>query len=329
MKAPAFWSRPPGLLARLLAPLGLVYGAITAWRMGRSGARAAVPVICIGNLTAGGAGKTPTVQALARSLAAAGEIPFVVSRGYGGRLAGPVRVDAAAMTAADCGDEPLLLGRDAPVIVARDRAAGAAQAAREGATVILLDDGLQNPGLAKDISIAVVDGGAGFGNGFCIPAGPLRAPVAAQMRHVDALLVIGAVESDDLAADLRRQGKPVLRGALVPDPGAVAALADKPLLALAGIGRPAKFFETLRRAGLDVRETQAFADHHPYAEADIAAILKRAEANGLTPITTEKDAVRLPAGTGGIATFPVALAVADDALTRLVSAAAGRRRSGT
>ncbi len=325
MKAPAFWSRPPGLVARLLAPLGWIYGAVTVWRMGRPGERVGIPVICIGNLTAGGAGKTPTVQMLAAALRARGETPFVVSRGYGGRLSGPVRVAPDRMTAADCGDEPRLLARSTPVIVARDRLAGARLAEAEGATLVLLDDGLQNPRLAKDCAIAVVDSGSmlghGLGNGLCLPAGPLRAPVAVQMRHVDAVLLIG----DGLAPAFAGARKPLFRARIVPEPQAVVRLAGRPLLAFAGIGRPEKFFATLRDSGLTVAQTRAFADHHPFTDAEIASL--RAEAAGRTLVTTEKDAARLPAGTVDIEVLPITLSPEGDELLELVLAAIARRRS--
>ncbi len=321
MKAPVFWSSPRGLVAWLLAPFGWIYGAITAWRMGRSGTRVGIPVICIGNLTAGGAGKTPTVRMLAEALRAQGENPYVVSRGYGGSLAGPVRVDPDQMSAADCGDEPLLLARSLPVIVSRDRLEGARLAEAEGATLVLLDDGLQNPRLAKDCSIAVVDAGQGFGNGLCLPAGPLRAPVGAQMRHVDAVLLIGEGVAPDLADAL------VFCARIVPEPGAVAALSGRPLLAFAGIGRPDKFFATLRESGLAVAATRTFADHHPYTEAEIASLRADAAASGLTMVTTEKDAARLPPDAQDIPVLPITLSRENDAIVALVLGAIARRRS--
>ncbi len=323
MNAPAFWSRSPGIVAWLLAPLGWIYGAVTAWRMGRTGVSAGIPVICVGNLTAGGAGKTPTVLMLAAALLAKGERPFVVSRGYGGRLAGPVLVDPDQMTAADCGDEPRLLARRLPVIVARDRLAGTRLAEAKGATLVLLDDGLQNPRLTRDCTIAVVDAGLGFGNGFCLPAGPLRAPVAAQMRHVDALLLIG----DGPPPALIDGDRPFFRARIVPDPQAIAQLAGRPLMAFAGIGRPDKFFATLRESGLTVVETRSFADHHPFSDAEIAALRQEASAQGLTLVTTEKDAARLPADAHDIEMVPITLSPEGDGLLAVVLAAIARRRS--
>ena len=318
MKAPAFWSAPPGIMAWLLAPLGFVYGRMTAWRMRQAGRRAGVPVICVGNLTLGGAGKTPTVLWLARELSEAGERPFVVSRGYGGRLRGPVVVDAATMSAADCGDEPLLISRAAPVIVARDRAAGADLAEKRGATVILLDDGLQNPGLAKDLCIAVIDGEAGVGNGFCFPAGPLRAPVPAQLSRVGAALVIGASKPHPAIRDSIAASRiPLTLARFSPQAEAVGQLMGRRLFAFAGIGRPEKFFATLRSAGLDMAEVREFPDHHPFSPADLAALRARAAKASLTLVTTEKDAVRL-GNAPDIKVLPVSLVPADAALIAIV-----------
>jgi len=319
---PDFWSGPPGLAARLLFPLGWIYGEITARRMARPGRRASLPVICVGNFTVGGAGKTPAVIMLAEALAARGERPFVVSRGYGGRLAGPVRVDRRGMTAADCGDEPLLIARRCPVVVARDRYEGASFAAAEGATVLVLDDGMQSPALAKDFTLAAIDADAPFGNGFCLPAGPLRAPVDRQIRHVDAVIAIG----DASSSAVTELGKPLFAARIVPDPGAVAALGGRRLLAFAGIGRPGKFFETLSRAGLDVAAAHAFPDHHPYGPDDLARLRRAAAGRGLTLVTTEKDRVRLPHA-DDIATLPISLALDGAPLLDAVAAAIVRRRS--
>jgi tetraacyldisaccharide 4'-kinase len=328
MKAPAFWSDRPGLIAWLLGPLGWIYGLATAWRMAKPGRKAALPVICIGNLTAGGAGKTPTVLMLAKALRDAGETPFVVSRGYGGRLAGPVRVVPGEMTAADCGDEPLLLARHVPTIVSRDRLAGARLALAEGATLVLLDDGLQNPGLRKDFSIAVIDSGAMLGNGFCIPAGPLRAPAGLQMIHVDALLVIGDASAGDvmLPPDLARTGKPLFHATITPDTATIARLQALPVLAFAGIGRPEKFFRTLRSAGVKVAATRTFADHHAFGATELAELRREAEAKGWQLVMTEKDMVRLPEPAADIIALPVTLGTADSGLVTLIQGAIARRR---
>jgi tetraacyldisaccharide 4'-kinase len=323
MKAPAFWSAPPGLIARLLSPLGWLYGRITAARMARAGARIDVPVICVGNFTAGGAGKTPTALWIAGWALRQGLRPVVLSRGYGGRLAGPIVVDPARHAAGDCGDEPLLLARIAPVVVSTDREAGARIAATLG-DVIVMDDGMQNPSVAKDAVIVVVDGGNGVGNGFCLPAGPLRAPLADQLPHAALVLVIGAGAPGGGVAEAAQQvGNPIIRGELAPDADSIARLAGKPLLAFAGIGRPEKFFETLRAAGLNVQAERGFADHHAFTVAEAQEITNDAAVAGLTLVTTEKDAVRWPASAGRVETLPVALALKpeDEAvLTALLSA---------
>jgi tetraacyldisaccharide 4'-kinase len=262
--------------------------------MAKVGRRAGIPVICVGNLTLGGAGKTPTAMAVAELLQSAGGKPFVLSRGYGGNLNGPVRVDPAHHRATDVGDEPLLLTRHAPTIVSRDRVAGAEAARALGAGAIVMDDGFQNPGLHKDRSILVVDGGQGVGNGRVFPAGPLRAPLERQLQHANAVLVIGAgSEGDAIAQRAQGQGLPVFRGKLVPDVAALEQLRGKSLLAFAGIGNPEKFFATLREAGLAVRASVPFPDHHRYRRAEAADLIARAEREGLVPVTTEKDLARL------------------------------------
>src|SRR5712675_2587110 len=241
MRDPSFWWRAPGPMAGLLAPLGALYGVIAAQRLMQAGRRVRVPVVCIGNLTVGGAGKTPTAIAVARLLQAAGARPIFLTRGYGGRLAGPVAV-APTHGAADVGDEPLLLARVAPTIVARDRAAGARAAEAAGAELIVMDDGFQNPALAKDLSLIVVDGRRGLGNGKVFPAGPLRAPLRPQIARAQALLVVGepGPAAQPAIDGARARGLPVFTGRLVPDPAVVAALAARPALAFAGIADPEK-----------------------------------------------------------------------------------------
>jgi tetraacyldisaccharide 4'-kinase len=296
MRAPGFWWRSAGPAATILAPVAAVYGAIAAARLGRTGAAASVRVLCIGNPTAGGAGKTPTALAAARLLAAAGERPVFLSRGYGGRLAGPVQVDPQRHGAADVGDEPLLLARVAPTIVARDRVAGAKAAAAAGASVIVMDDGLQNPSLRKDTALLVIDGRRGIGNGRVLPAGPLRAPLAAQLAHANAILVIG--EPSGAAAAVaagKASGLALFHARLVPDPPALAALAGRKVLAFAGIGDPEKFFITVAMAGIAAPIRRAFADHYVYSRAQAARLMAEADREGLVPLTTEKDFVRLPA----------------------------------
>lgn len=318
MKAPRFWWEPPGLAAALLAPAALAYGTVAARRMGRDGVRADVPVVCIGNVTVGGSGKTPTAIAVAALLRETGWGPAFLLRGYGGRLAGPVAVDPERHGAAETGDEALLLARHAPTIVSRDRPAGAAAAVALGADVVVMDDGLQNPSLAKTLSLAVFDGTVGIGNGRVLPAGPLRAPLAAQWPRVDAAVIVGpGGRGDALATEAAAGGIPVLRAALVPCPEAAAALAGRRVLAFAGIGRPEKFVRTCREAGLEVVATRFYPDHHPFTRAEIAGLLDEAERDGLVPVTTEKDEVRLLALAPGeprlrlVRTLPVTLGFAD------------------
>lgn len=323
MRDPAFWWYPESLVARMLAPVAAIYGGIAERRMAQPGARAGVPVICIGNLTVGGAGKTPTALAVAGILRGAGKNPFVLSRGYGGTLEGPVRVDAAHHRAADVGDEPLLLARTVPAVIARDRVAGAEMARAAGADVIVMDDGFQNPSLTKDLSIVVVDGRRGVGNGCVFPAGPLRAPLKSQLRRAQAVLVIGPVEdAEDIldAADARNI--PVFHGSLEPDAVALSALSGRKVLAFAGIGDPEKFFGTLAASGVEVVERRAFPDHHRFSKDAARDLLARAEGQGLTLVTTEKDMARM-AGEPDLAalaaaarTLPVTLKVAEEAAFR-------------
>jgi tetraacyldisaccharide 4'-kinase len=293
MREPRFW-RQPGAPARLLAPIAAIYGAVAGARMARSGARASVPVICVGNLTVGGAGKTPTAIAIAKLLIAQGAKPFFLSRGYGGTLTGPVRV-GPAHRATDVGDEPVLLAAVAPTIVARDRARGAAAAVAAGASIIVMDDGFQNPSLAKDLSLVVLDGEYGIGNGMIFPAGPLRAPLGAQLNRAGAVLVLGneQTSASRVIASAHVRGLPVLRGQLVPDPAAVAALAGRKVLAFAGIAHPEKFFATLAAAGITASVTRSFADHHAFTPAEAAELLQQADRGGLALLTTEKDLARM------------------------------------
>lgn len=279
----------------LLRPAAWIYGTVAASRMKKKGARASVPVICVGNLTLGGAGKTPAALAIANLLAQQGEQPFFLTRGYGGALAGPVKVDPAVHSAADVGDEPLLLARQAPTVVAHDRAAGAMLAAAEGADVIVMDDGLQNPSLEKDIAIAVVDARRGIGNGQVFPAGPLRAPLPAQLGQVDALLVVGErpQRATDIVGKARGRNIPVVQGQLRLDATALKAIGRKKVLAFAGIGDPEKFFSALAAADIEAAIEESFPDHHYYSEDDAHRLIARADERALTLVTTEKDFVRL------------------------------------
>jgi tetraacyldisaccharide 4'-kinase len=324
MREPGFWHRPPSWISYLLSPLGAVYGAIAALRMQRQGLDAGIPVVCVGNYHMGGAGKTPTVLALTRILRDLGETPVVLSRGYGGRLHGPVMVDPRRHAAADVGDEPLMLSMAVPVAVARDRVDGVALAKSQGASVILMDDGFQNPAVKKDAALIVIDSDRGVGNGQVFPAGPLRAPLGLQLDRTDALIVVGegTAAGPIAAAVASRPGRPVLSAHLEPDPAALAALAGKRVLAFAGIGDPARFFRTLRSGGIDVVRERAFADHHPFSEGDIDALIAEAKRDGLTLVTTEKDLVRLRhkgellPEARAMLTLPVTLVFADEKTLR-------------
>ena len=289
MKAPAFWQRD-GLLPALLAPLAAVYAAATARRVAAQGWRAPVPVVCCGNATAGGTGKTTLALDLGARLAARGLRVGFLTRGYGGRVAGAARVGDD--TAAAVGDEALLLAALAPTYVGANRAASARLAVADGAQVLVMDDGLQNPTLAKDLSLLVIDGEAGFGNGRVIPAGPLREPVGAAAARCQAAVLIGADRTG--ARTHLPPHLPVLAASLHAGPEA-AALAGRRVLAFAGIGRPAKFRQSLLEAGLDVAELRGFADHHRYNEAELRRILADSGRISALPVTTPKDAVRLPA----------------------------------
>jgi tetraacyldisaccharide 4'-kinase len=292
MREPAFWWRDGALASALLAPLATVYAAIATWRLARPGRRPDIPVVCIGNLTVGGAGKTPTALTVARILARTGERPVFLSRGYGGALAGPLVVDPARHRTRDVGDEPLLLARTAPTIVARDRVNGAGIAT--GASVIVMDDGFHNPSLAKDFSVLVVDARRGIGNGRVIPAGPLRAPVDAQLARAHALVVVGPSARGLAVAEMARERDiPVLRASLRADPAFIAGLAGRRVLAFAGIGDPQKFFATLAEADIALAATRSFADHHRYTGREATALCEQAERDGLALVTTEKDLARL------------------------------------
>lgn len=330
MRAPAFWWRRPGLLAVLLAPLGWLYGAITLRRMRRPGTDCGIPVICVGNFVAGGAGKTPTAIALAGLLVQRGETPFVLMRGYGGRLRGPVEVHPEHHAARAVGDEPLLMARHARTVIARDRVAGASLSRALGASVIVMDDGLQNPALTKRLRLAVVDGASGVGNGLCLPAGPLRAPLAEQLGEVDAVLVIGPGEAGAaVAAQATARGLPVLAARLEPEAGAVARLSGQAVLAVSGIGRPEKFAATLREAGARIVAERAFGDHHPYTPDDVAALVAEAALYDSLVATTEKDMVKLgplwpDAERGRLLGVPVRLVLDEpDAMAALLAGPSG------
>lgn len=342
MRTPAFWwPSPPTFAARLLQPAGAVYGTITSGRMRLAGAAPGCPVICVGNFTAGGAGKTPTAIALAAHLGGEGRTVAFLTRGYGGRLRGPVLLanddqTQVEYTHVDVGDEPLLLARHAPVMVARDRRAGLAallaqETAERGARpdVVIMDDGLQNPAIAKTLALAVVDGRTGVGNGLCVPAGPLRAPLASQLPHVDALIVVGEGEAGRGVAEAAAAlGKPAFGARLAADPDAARLVRGRRVLAFAGIGRPEKFFDMLEALGAEVVQRAAFPDHAPFTPSRIAALEDDALRKDLLPVTTEKDAVRLltltaaPRLRKAMAVLPVRMAFDDEDGLRAFLAAA-------
>jgi tetraacyldisaccharide 4'-kinase len=275
----------------VLAPLGWAYAEVTAWRLAHGTPwKAPVPVICVGNLTAGGAGKTPIVRDLALRLKIQGYRPGILSRGYGGTAQGPLKVDPALHDAALVGDEPLLLARDAPCWVARDRAEGARAMVADGINAILMDDGLQNPSLHQDLRIIVADGVTGFGNGRPIPAGPLREQIAAGIARADALVVTGE-DHCNLGAIFPNQIKVLQTSVAIRN-----SLPSGTLVAFAGIGRPEKFRATLVSAGANIVEFQAFADHHAYTEGELTALSAKAQRLGAELVTTGKDWVRLNAG---------------------------------
>jgi tetraacyldisaccharide 4'-kinase len=284
MREPAFWYRPSSLISRLLVPLGAIYGAVAAQRLTRDGLDAGIPVLCVGNYHVGGAGKTPAVLALVNLL-------------RGGKLRGPITVDPERHVASDIGDEPLMMAQRVPVVVARDRVEGSALARSQGASVILMDDGFQNPAIVKDASLIVIDGDRGLGNARVFPAGPLRAPLPPQLARTDALVIVGnGTAAEPVAAAVARQGGLVLRAQLKPNEASVAALRGKRVLAFAGIGDPGRFFRTLRAGGVDVVAEKAFADHHPFSESEIEGLVGAAKRDGLTLVTTEKDLARLCSG---------------------------------
>ena len=328
---PGWWYGPGGTVqARLLSPAAHLWGWIAERRfVNAAPAQVALPVICIGNFTAGGTGKTPLSLAIAGILRQHGRNPTFLTRGYGGKLAGPHWVDADRDSAADAGDEPLLLARRAPVMLARDRAAGARAIAASAAAgfVIIMDDGLQNPALRKDMTIAVVDGRRGIGNGRVIPAGPLRAPLIAQLARVDVIVInqpAGGNSSTDTGSTIgdwfrQRFAGPVLEARTVVA-GETASLREKPVLAFAAIGAPGRFFDLLRALGATVVREVAFPDHHPFTATEVRQLLDAARQTGAQLVTTEKDAVRLgahPELGAAVRTVPIRIAFAPPEQARL------------
>jgi tetraacyldisaccharide 4'-kinase len=296
LETPSWWYGKRGSLAKLLppllGPLAALYGRASASRLAQSPTyRSRLPVICIGNFTSGGGGKTPTAIVVADLLKAMGKTPAFLTRGYGGSTKGTVRV--AGQTAEEVGDEALLLAEAAPTFVSADRPAGAKAIEQTEADVIVMDDGFQNPGLAKDFSLIVADAMTGLGNEQVIPAGPLRAPLASQLPLADALLVIGdGKKCDTLIKHFEAVGKPVLRAKITPNCDA-RWLSVLPTIGFAGIARPSKFFSTLRSNGARLVSSHGFGDHHRFTEKEAQSLLDEAEAKKAMLVTTEKDWARL------------------------------------
>lgn len=312
MRAPEFWNRRSvGIMALLLSPMALLYrlGFLLRAAMARP-RRASVPVLCIGAASVGGAGKTPLAFAIARQLRQQGRKLHIVSRGYGGNERGPLRVDPARHLASEVGDEALLLTQAAPVWVARDRLAGIEAAAQEGADLVLLDDGLQNPTLAKTASILTVDGITGFGNGWLLPAGPLREPVGRAAQRCQAVVIVGA----DEAEAARRLPAALPRFAATLEPIQGETLKGKRWYAFCGLGSPEKFRRTIRGLGLDVAGGKAFPDHHRYSDKDLAELRAEAERANARLLTTRKDWLRLkPDQRGGVTPLDIVLRFEDEA----------------
>lgn len=321
MQPPRFWyndaeGRDRAMtLQLLLRPVSWLYASVAQSRARNARRVDVLPAVCVGNLTVGGAGKTPVVRAIRTRLAARGLDTHTLSRGYGGKLKGPLRVDAARHTALDVGDESLLHARDGPAWIGADRVASAQAAKAAGAGALVLDDGFQNTGLRYTRSILVFDAARGVGNGRVVPAGPLREPVESGLQRADAIILMrpgpneGTVEPR-LADMLARAALPVIDAWLEP----AAAPPNKPLFAFAGIGDPDKFFALLERLGAKLAGRLAFPDHHPYSERDMTNLAIDASTAGARLITTEKDSVRIGSRwKPQVSVLPVVARFSDDA----------------
>ncbi len=297
LRAPSWWYERSSLWPALLAPAGLVWNAVTRarWAFAKP-YQSSLPVICIGNFTAGGAGKTPATLAVAHILGNAGERPIFLTRGYGGCTHGPHLVNPSHDTPHLVGDEPLLLAREAPTIVAADRAEGARLAERQDASVIIMDDGFQNPGLVKTASLIVIDGAQGLGNEHVIPAGPLRASLGFQITMADGFILVGDGDAEGRVHALAQEvSLPVLASRIVADADS-GWLKNKPLVAFAGVGHPDKFFRTLEDLGGRLMERIPYPDHHVFTQADAENLLRLASDHGAQLVTTQKDFVRIEGG---------------------------------
>jgi len=324
VKAPRFWQSDHGSVWQtVLWPAALLYrfGGLIR-RATTKPAVVKARILCVGNVTLGGAGKTPVVLALAKTAGEMGIRVGVVSRGYGGRLAGPILVDPRHHTADEVGDEPLLLAAQAPTWISRDRVQGALAAQRDGSELILLDDGFQNPSLHKNYALLVFDGGYGIGNGSVFPAGPLREPVDSALRRADMCLLVGQ--------DRRKLKDTVLKNAdvqtarLLPE-SLTGFESGSRYVAFAGIGIPDKFFQTLRDAKLDLADTIAYPDHYQYTDQDLNDLIMKAKKHQASLLTTRKDFVRVPVGFAEhVQVLDVALKCDTDAtLERIVRKAMG------
>ncbi|MBV2143329.1 tetraacyldisaccharide 4'-kinase [Falsochrobactrum sp. TDYN1] len=310
-EAPPFWWEKPDWRAMTLAPLAWIYGTVAGRRLLKAEPpKVSAPVLCIGNFTVGGAGKTPTAIAFAKAVKNRGLRPGIVSRGYGGNYTGLHAVDPDHDSARHVGDEPLLLARHAPVTLCPNRRKAAMHLLQNGCNFIIMDDGFQSARLHMDFALLVVDSTRGIGNGRIIPAGPLRAPLTDQMRKTDAMLRIGkGAEADFVVRQASRAGRVIYEAQLAPT--SAAKVAGRKWLAFAGIGNPDKFFASVRQAGGEIAETHAFPDHHNYQPEEIRQLVLTADQHDIGLITTAKDHVRLATMIGAPKDFLRQLAVLD------------------
>ncbi len=327
LRPPYWWYGKSGqVITAALEPIGALYSAAVRLRWAvTTPYRAKIPVICIGNFTAGGAGKTPTAIAVAHLLKALGAKPAFLSRGFGGRLKGPHLVVNDHDNAHDVGDEPLILAGHAPTYIAKDRVAGVRMIEKSDATIIIMDDGFQNPTVEKDLSLVVVDGKTGIGNGHVIPCGPLRAPLSFQLDRANAVLIIGAGLTEGVLTQAltSRSDLAVLKGNITPI-GETDWLRGTRIIAFAGIARPEKFFTTLETLGAHFQDKIIYPDHHPFSEQDARHLLTLTTRTGAQLVTTEKDWLRLPTHQSAFATLkdcarvlPIEVSFEHDDKTRL------------